>query len=972
MPAERVGSNPILGQRFDRKSKFKLLVVAFFDPNGVLTIRESIAAIQRMSRYEVDVANLWPPGSDWLSLPQDLDLSGYNGIIFHPTVSYNPENVSQIDRKLSLKLEDYRGVKVLVKQDEQFRAGRLAPLVSDKLFDLIVTCLAPSEWEKVYPREVIGSCRILQALTGFVSPEMETYWREPAIGRAIDVGYRGSLQPLSFGHLGLEKREIGQRFLKFVESHHVALSCDISSRWEDRLSGQEWVNFLQNSRTTLGVESGSNLFDFDGQVEERCLQFATDNSDLDPWSPAYYEKAHKEFLHLYEGNVLYNQISPRHLEAAAAGSVQILYEGEYSNIFKPWRHYIPLRKDFSNFAEVVEAIRDDNKLRQIAHCAFEEIICNRKYRYQHFISELDDAIEAIAIEKGGIEARSPSVEMPATANDRPVIFILASHNPVMDPRIGWWAESLSRSFTVVEVGLYHSETGKKPPIFEQISSHRFRIQVGSNPNASSWMHFTDTTGRIDSNKGLSVLKNIMLIGALGERDVDARIGLFSDASTRGRFLSYVQYYLVTNATLIEVGLKLNSPSIIISCDLDTLAAGVALSESWAIPLIYDAHEFWPYAFPGFIAGESSFWETVERTLITSADLRIGVSPQLTGLMEEAYGVPFITVPNAVPKKDARQRCSSSRQKGTRETIEFLYQGIFAPTRGIDLLIKAWSRTPTKCVLVLRGPAGAYRDAMRDLAEREGVLGSRVIFSDPVEESDLIEAASRSDVGVIPYEPANINNKFCCPNKLSQYMAAGLPILANKTEFIRDTLEKSEAGICVDFAEVDALVAAIVLISDDHELRNRMSSNAHDFFQMQFNWDVVSSPAMAAVSELAAKAQAKTSKLDWSWVEAEAIQAESDTLMDEVRPLTLASLASSASELKRLKHVEGLLQDEVARLQCGISELKETVASLLQVSQDHDHLKQVHEGLIMRPSLLLRRAAKLVYNEFLRRVGYKRD
>ena len=39
--------------------------------------------------------------------------------------------------------------------------------------------------------------------------------------------------------------------------------------------------------------------------------------------------------------------------------------------------------------------------------------------------------------------------------------------------------------------------------------------------------------------------------------------------------------------------------------------------------------------------------------------------------------------------------------------------------------------------------------------------------------------------IIPYEPDHVNNRFSCPNKLSQYLAAGLPVITNQLDFVRE-------------------------------------------------------------------------------------------------------------------------------------------------------------------------------------------
>jgi Glycosyltransferase len=969
MLAGRSPAEPVLGQRFGWKSGQKLLVVSFYDPNGLLTIRESIAALQRMSRHTIDVANLWPGGGDWLALPETFDLREYDGIIIHPTVSYNPGNIAQIDRKMSLKLRDYRGVKVLMKQDEQFRAGQLAPLIEDKRFDLVVTCLAASEWEKVYPRDKIGDCRILQSLTGFVSPEMRSNWRKPVAGRTIDVGYRGSLQPLAFGRLGFEKWEIGHKFLKEVARIGIPLRCDVSSRWEDRLSGQEWIAFLQNSRTTLGVESGSNLFDFDGQVEQKCLRFAAENQHIDPWSHEYYWKAHQEFLHEYEGNVLYNQISPRHLEASAAGSVQVLYEGEYSGIFKPWQHYIPLKKDFSNFAEVTEAIQDDNLLHETALRAYEEIVLNRRYTYEKFVSDLDEVIGEIAGEKGPAR-KGASGSRSRIRSDRPVIFVLVSHDPVLDPRIEWWADKLIETFTVVEIGSCRAGSAKTG--LEIVSEHRLRIRVDPDKNADSWFRFVDHNGMVDQNVGLTVLKNLLLARAMQGESLTSRLGLFAGPDERERFRGHLDFFIATNAGLIEASQQLGRPAAVLSCDLDTLPAGVALTKDWGIPLVYDAHEFWPYSFPYFTAGQSSFWAGVERTLVPHTDIRISVSPQLASLMTEAYGYHFESVPNAVPKRHARGDGGRTEPRIHPGRVEFLYQGIFAPTRGIERLIRAWTQVVPEAVLVLRGPESTFKDEMRHLAASEGLSDERVLFDDPVSEDQLVQAAGRSDIGVIPYESANINNKFCCPNKLSQYLAAGLPILANRTDFVRSVVAESESGLCLDFADEHALADAINELARNDARRKVMADNAMKYFSHKFNWDIVSAGVVASIKAQVSQERTFASELDLSWLKEPRLAApylERDDIAkhgEGKRPQSVVDhfFSGFREQLAQQEHMERLLQEEIVRLQNGIDELQETVSEMSRISAAYDDLN-------MRPSQLARRLSRLVISEVLRRSGLRR-
>jgi hypothetical protein len=71
--------------------------------------------------------------------------------------------------------------------------------------------------------------------------------------------------------------------------------------------------------------------------------------------------------------------------------------------------------------------------------------------------------------------------------------------------------------------------------------------------------------------------------------------------------------------------------VIVAADLDTLPAGVALAEEYDVPLVYDAHEYWPYAF-ALRHWEIEFWSDLERTLLERVTLPLTVSPQLAELM----------------------------------------------------------------------------------------------------------------------------------------------------------------------------------------------------------------------------------------------------------------------------------------------------------------------------------------------------
>jgi hypothetical protein len=137
----------------------------------------------------------------------------------------------------------------------------------------------------------------------------------------------------------------------------------------------------------LGVESGSSVFDFDGSLQRSVEEYVAAHPQSN------FDEVQRRLLAPYEGRIRQNQISPRCFEAAALRTAMVLYEGEYSKILQPGRHFVPLRKDFSNFPQVLEALRDTAALQRMVDCTYEEVARNPAYSYRTFVRRFDEALD---------------------------------------------------------------------------------------------------------------------------------------------------------------------------------------------------------------------------------------------------------------------------------------------------------------------------------------------------------------------------------------------------------------------------------------------------------------------------------------------------------------------------------------------------------------------------------------------------
>jgi glycosyltransferase involved in cell wall biosynthesis len=183
-----------------------------------------------------------------------------------------------------------------------------------------------------------------------------------------------------------------------------------------------------------------------------------------------------------------------------------------------------------------------------------------------------------------------------------------------------------------------------------------------------------------------------------------------------------------------------------------------------------------------------------------------------------------------------------------DRVRFLLQGQASPGRGFEPLLELWSSLDEpRALLQLRCPDGAYprelRERYADLA-REG----RIEWLEPVSERELIAVARGADVGVIPYVGPNPNHLYACPNKLSQYMAAGLAILSTELPYVRELVQRFDSGLTFD-SDPGRFGEVVSRLVHDEALRSRLQANALRAARESFNWEEVSEPYARALARL---------------------------------------------------------------------------------------------------------------------------
>lgn len=827
---------PTMSQGNTKFRPERFLLLCYFDHRNISTIYENIAYLQKLSKFEIEILNLYGFNHPF-NLPSCYNLNDYTGIIFHNALTYNVDTLLELDANLSIKFCHYNGIKIILKQDEQYKTSRTAQYIGDNHFDAIFTCLPESEWEKVYPKNIVGHVQFFQMLAGYVTPNLrQDISAKFNYKRTIDVGYRGSLQPLEFGLLCYEKRSIGYNFLNAAQNSQFI--CDISSRWEDRFYGDDWFKFLCRCKAVLGVESGASIFDFNGEVTETVSKFKKQypGSDEDP----EYAVKLLEQLKKFEGKVYHNQISPRHFEAAATKTLQIMFEGTYSGIFHPWKHYVPLKRDFSNFKEIETILHDEKRRTEIVENAYRDIIHSPRFWIEHFVEQFDKMIQDQLNKKTWVKA---SIKLPSFDQNYVNVLLLCPHHPKQDPRISWIQKNSDQNLIIHVLALNALPDAETSITGNALSGYTIIIPK-LHSSVRNWKGFTSESSL--TTPGIEEALFLEWVYTLPKIDREKIFGIAAVSKNYGNDDDETKelslYFLNSAYSLLTYASKISGIKAIIACDLDTLLPAAILKSRFQIPLFYDAHEFWPDSCNYFVASSFQFWHNLEQKLIKNVDFAFTVTTNIAKYMSRIYRKQFEYLPNCEPitALNIFETTTNNKEKyslkiATNE-VAFLVQAVFTTGRGFELLINWWCHTDRKAKLFLRGPKGIERDNLITLASNSGLLNERIFFPDPVDESELVVAASCADVGIIPYEPSNLNNRYCGPNKLSQYMAASIPIFSNKLEYIESILKHGECGLVADFTNREDFINTVNKLTQNQELRKKLGQNAKTYFKNYYNWN----------------------------------------------------------------------------------------------------------------------------------------
>ena len=242
-------------------------------------------------------------------------------------------------------------------------------------------------------------------------------------------------------------------------------------------------------------------------------------------------------------------------------------------------------------------------------------------------------------------------------------------------------------------------------------------------------------------------------------------------------------------------------------DLDTLLANWLASKIKKKKLVYDTHEYFT-GVPEIQDRPSvkKVWEAIEKKIFPTLKHVFTVNSSIAALYEKKYNIAVKVLRNLplneiIEKTETRETLNLPRNKN----IVILQGAGINIDRGAEELLEAIAMSENLFLCIV-----GSGDVIHNLKSRASKkdLQNKVLFTGKLEYVQMMQFTMNADVGVSLDKDTNINYRYSLPNKIFDYLKAGIPIVCSDLKEVSSIIQQFNIGTIVSSHDPNIILKAI--------------------------------------------------------------------------------------------------------------------------------------------------------------------